>query len=69
METLPALGDRPDGPLPCFIEFRVTDQERFHDLCHAFEILKHEKLQYLEVALGRKITKQSTTENKRCEGL
>ena len=52
METLPSLGDMPDGPFPCFIEFRVTDQERFHVLCQAFEILKHEKLQYLEVVFG-----------------
>jgi hypothetical protein len=32
---------------PCFIAFQVTDQERFHTLVHAFEILKQEKLKQI----------------------
>lgn len=43
----PMLGDRANGPFPCFIDFRVTDQERFQVLCRAFEILKQEKLHLL----------------------
>jgi len=52
MENLPSLENMPDGPFPCFIDFRVTDQDRFQVLCHAFEFLKQEKLQQLEVTLG-----------------
>src|SRR5581483_1881024 len=32
-----------NGLPPCFIAFQVTNQERFHTLAQAFEILKQEK--------------------------
>lgn len=66
MEDPSPLGARPDGPSPCFIDFQVTDQERFQRLCHAFEILKQEKLDLLA---GTFETEIAETEDNEEEGL
>lgn len=49
MKNLPPQSRVPESWPPCFITFRATDQERFHILTHAFEILKQEKLKYFAV--------------------
>ncbi|MFL5664687.1 MAG: hypothetical protein ACJ8BW_25570 [Ktedonobacteraceae bacterium] len=62
MEDLPLLGDGPDGPFPCFIDFQVTDQERFQVLCHAFEILKQEKLHLLAATFEEENAEEENAE-------
>lgn len=49
MQDLSPQDSAPGSSPPCFIEFRVTEQERFHILVHAFEILKQGKLKLDEI--------------------
>ena len=39
----------PGSPPSCFIKFRAIEQNRFHMLVHAFEILKQEKFKLNEI--------------------
>jgi hypothetical protein len=48
----------PASSPPCLVEFRVTNQERFQILAHAFEILKQEKLKYLQVTFEQAAEEQ-----------
>lgn len=47
MKNFPPQSHMGEDWPPCFLKFRVTDQERFYMLTQAFETLKHEKSKYL----------------------
>ncbi|HEY4387231.1 MAG TPA: hypothetical protein VGN34_22475, partial [Ktedonobacteraceae bacterium] len=53
MKPFPPQSSGPDSWPPCFIVFRVTNQERFQIFAHSFEILKQEKLKYLTAVFER----------------